>query len=66
MVIEFATMFPELEPNQSQLTIRTSAHHLVNISIDDYTNNHHGYEMNKKTVQQLIKALETILITLEG
>jgi hypothetical protein len=66
MVIEFNNIFFELEPHPSQLTIRTSGPHLISISIDEYTNKHYGYEMNKKTVQQLIKALETILITLEG
>ena len=66
MLIEFVNVFNELEPQPSQLRIQTSAPHLVNISIDEYTNKHHGYDMNKKATQQLILALETMLITLEG
>jgi len=66
MLIEFSSVIHEFEPHTSELTIKTSAPHLISISIDEYTNKHHGYEMNKKSVQQLIKALETLLINLEG
>jgi hypothetical protein len=66
MLIEFANVFDEIKPHKSQLTIRNSTPHLISISIDEYTNKHYGFEMNKKSVEQLMKALETLLITLEG